>query len=86
VDAAAYDDDPERVGERLRRAAPGDWFVFETFAADGSLAIGVARGSPSPEAALIVYAGLSREVAAAAAGGLARWHRRQGRAIDGPRS
>jgi hypothetical protein len=80
-DAARDDDDPDRVRERLRGAAPGDWFVFETFAADGSLAVGVARGAPDPSAVLVVYEGLSEAVAADAAAGLARWHRSQGRRI-----
>jgi hypothetical protein len=47
-----YEDDPER--ERLRQAVSGDWFVFETFAADGSLAIGMNRGEPDPRLVLVV--------------------------------
>ena len=75
------DDDPDRVRERLRRTAPGDWFVFETFAADGSLAVGIAQGAPDPSLLLVVYEGLSEAAAKAAAQSLARWHRSQGRRI-----
>ena len=81
MDAAPYEDDPERVGERLRMTMPGHWFAFETFAADGSLAVGVDRGRPDPSLFLVVYEGLSEGVARAAAEGLARWHRGQGRDI-----
>jgi hypothetical protein len=70
--STVYQDDPERVREHLRRMATGDWFVFETFAADGSLAIGVA---------LVVYERLTKAVADAAAQGLAGWHHGQGRNI-----
>jgi hypothetical protein len=77
----SYDDDPDRVRDRLRDTAPGDWFVFETFAADGSLAVGVARGTPDPSLVLTVYRDLPESVARAAARGLARWHRSQGRDI-----
>lgn len=76
-----YEDDPQRVRERLRQAVSGDWFVFETFAADGSLAIGMNRGEPDPRLVLVVYEGLSQTVAEAAAYGLARWYHRQGRNI-----
>lgn len=80
----AYEDDPERVRDRLSRRPQGDWYVFETFAADGSLAVGVVRGAPDPAAVLIVHADLPEEIAEAAARGVARWHRRQGRAIAMP--
>lgn len=86
MDEAAYDDDPARVRDRLARPPRGDWFVFETFAANGSLAVGVTKGEPDPAAVLVVYADLPEEVAKAAARGLARWHRRQGRAIAMPSS
>jgi hypothetical protein len=79
MDGTPYDDDPERVREHLRRTTPGAWFVFETVAADGSLALGVARGTPEPTAHLVVYDGLTEPIALAAAEGLARWYRRTGR-------
>jgi hypothetical protein len=79
--STVYQDDPERVREHLRRMATGDWFVFETFAADGSLAIGVAQGIPDPSLVLVVYERLTKAVADAAAQGLARWHHGQGRNI-----
>ena len=76
-----YEDDPERVREHLRRTTPGDRFVFETFAADGLLAVGGVRGKPDPRLVLAVYEGLTEPVARAAAAGLARWYRGQGRNI-----
>ncbi len=60
-------DSPDRIQERLTETPPGDWFVFETFAADGSLAVGVAQGHPDPSVVLIVYQGLPEPVARAAA-------------------
>lgn len=76
-----YEDDPDRVRPLLRQTAPGHWYVFEIFAADGGLAVGLGQGTPDPTFVLVVYEGLSRPVAAAAARGLARWHRRRGRDI-----
>jgi hypothetical protein len=81
MDGTPYDDDPERVREHLLRTVPGDWFVFETFAADGSLAVGIAHGAPDPRQIMVVYESLSKTEAEAAAQGLARWHRAQGRNI-----
>ena len=57
---------------------PGRWCVFETIAADGSLAIGVAV-APDPSTVMIVYAHLSELVAKRGAAGLAAWYRAQGR-------
>lgn len=81
TDGTPSDGGPELVRQRLRLTAPGDWYVFETFAADGTRAIGVARGIPDPSICLVVYEGSSQPVAAAAAAGLARWHRDQGRDV-----
>ncbi len=81
MDRALYEDDPERVRERLRWTLPGDWFVFETVAADGSLAIGIVEGAPDPSLLLVVYERLSEAVAEEAAQGLARWYRGRGRDI-----
>lgn len=94
---ADYADDPERVRGRIAvgqarwsagdaadgELRPGDWVVFETFAADGTLAIGVARGEPTPGGPMVVYRGLSEALARIAAAGLAAWHRRRGRVIGG---
>jgi hypothetical protein len=79
MDEMLYEDDPELVRERLRRMLPGDWYVFEAFSADGSLAIGVARGTPDPSLVLVIYEGLSEAAAKAAANGLTRWKHSQGR-------
>jgi hypothetical protein len=76
-----YEDPPDRVRESLRDTPPGDWFVFETFAADGSLAVGIARGKPDPSLVLVIYQGLSESVARDAARRLTGWHRGQGRNI-----
>ncbi len=81
VDRTLYEDDSDLVRERLRRTMPGDWYVFETVSADGSLAVGVAQGTPNPNFVLVVYDGLSEAVAEAAARGLAQWYRSQGRNI-----
>lgn len=81
TDFLAYIDNPDRVKQRLQGEARGNWFVFETFAADGSLAIGIGRGKPDPTMQLVVYEGLSQEVAESAAQGLAQWYRDQGRNI-----
>lgn len=47
--------------------ACANWHVFETFVADGSLAIGVAQGTPDPSAVMIVREGLTRSAAYEAA-------------------
>lgn len=78
-DRILYEQDPELVRKRLRGAEPGDWYVFESFAADGSLTIGVARGTPDPGLLIVIYEGLTETVAKAAASGLSRWRLRQGR-------
>lgn len=79
IDANLYEVDPERVRDRLRDTAPGNRFVFKTFAADGSLSVGVARGRPDPSLVLVVVRDSTESVALAAARGPARWHRSQGR-------
>ena len=84
MDGDPYQNDPDRVRPLLRETPPGDWFVFETVAADGGLAVGLAQGPPDPGLVLVVYRGLTQPVAAAAARGLARWHRRHGRNIAQP--
>ena len=84
MDDAHLCDDPDRVRERLHSTPSGEWFVFETFAADGSLAVGAATGEPDPTAVQVVYAGLTRDVAEAAARGLARWRRDRGHRFPAP--
>ncbi len=79
MDRMLFEDDPELVREWLRGTAPGDWYVFEAFAADGSLTIGVARGTPDPGLVIVIYEGLAEAVAKTAASGLSRWKLRQGR-------
>ena len=90
-----YEDHPDRV--RLRIAAeqaaaltdetgsedarPGPWSVFETIAADGSLAVGVTVDAPGPGAVMVVYEHLSEAVAKRAAAGLVASHRSQGRTV-----
>lgn len=54
------------------------WYVFETFVADGTLAIGVAQGTPDPSTVMIVREGLTRGVAYEAAAHLAKRHRDHG--------
>lgn len=54
------------------------WYVFETFVADGSLAIDVAPGTPDPSAVMIVRGGLTRSAAYEAAARLATEHRTNG--------
>jgi hypothetical protein len=76
-----YNDDPERMRPQLARTVRGEWFVFETFAADGSLAVGIGRGTPDPTMQLVVYEGLSRTIAESAAEGLAQWYHDQSRDI-----
>lgn len=89
LDNDVFRDDPDRVRERLaiqegnQHLTPGDWYVFETISADGSLAIGVARGVPNPSSAMVVYERLSHPIALQAARGLADWYRNNGRDVDG---
>ena len=92
---AFYADHPDRVRRRIaaEQAAasvdaaaraedrPGRWCVFETIAADGSLAVGVTVDAPGPGAVMVVYECLSEAVAKRAAGGLVAWHRCQGRTV-----
>jgi hypothetical protein len=61
-----------------RSGGPATWYVFETFVADGSLAIGMAQGEPNPAMAMIVQAGLTRAAAQEVAARLAREHRARG--------
>jgi phage-related baseplate assembly protein len=91
IDGSFFRDDPERVRQRLsthpeRASVRGDWYVFETISADGSLAVGMAEGEPNPAAVIVVYEHLSHRAATLAAQSLAEWHRGNGRKIDGDRS
>lgn len=98
-DPRRYQDDPVRVRERIAadQAAclagterggpdmgPGDWYVFQSFSADGSLTIGVRQGQPDSAAVWPVYEGLSEPVARAAPRGLAAWYRGQQPNGEGP--
>lgn len=88
-------DDPDRVRRRIaadqaaalsdptanQAERPGRWSVFETIAADGSLAIGITAGAPDPSAVMVVYVGLAEPVAKRAAAGLAGWYRDHGRDV-----
>lgn len=73
---AAFVDDPERVLLLLESQPAGPWCVFETFAADGSLAIGISATPLPPGTLMVVYEGLTRNIAEQAAAGLHRWRRR----------
>lgn len=75
-----FDDDPERVRPLLASMPSGPWRVFETFAADGSLAIGISSTPLPPGSSMVVYEALTKDVAELAAAGLHRWRRR--RAVD----
>lgn len=59
-----------------------DWFVFETFGADGTLAIGVARGVPDPSMGMVIRDGLTRKAAGEVASRLAAEYRAAGRPLD----
>jgi len=61
---------------------PEDWFVFETFGADGTLAIGMARGTPDPSAGIVVRDGLTRKAANEVASRLATEHRAKGMLLE----
>ena len=61
---------------------PEDWFVFETFGADGTLAIGAARGTPDPSAGMVVRDGLTRRAACDEARRLAVEHRAKGMRLE----
>lgn len=61
---------------------PDDWFVFETFGADGTLAIGTARGTPDPSAGMVVRDGLTRRAANEVASRLATAHRAEGMPLE----
>jgi hypothetical protein len=61
---------------------PEDWFVFETLGADGTLAIGVARGVPDVSAVMVVRDGLTRRDASDVARRLAVERRESGRLPD----
>lgn len=60
---------------------PEDWFVFETLGADGSLAIGVAQGTPDPSAVMVVRDGLTRTAAQEFAARLAAAYWEAGRQL-----
>ena len=62
-------------------AEDGGWFVFETFAADGTLAVGVAAGRPDPSQVLVVHEGLSHAAAIEAVAAHARQRQREGRTL-----
>lgn len=72
---AKFIDDPERVRPLLESLPAGPWCVFETFAADGSLAIGISATLLPPGTLMVVYEGLTRNIAEQAAAGLHRWRR-----------
>ncbi len=81
-----FRDDPTNVRERLaatesRERHTGDWYVFETISADGSLAVGVWQGEPDPSRVMIVYENLAQRVATLAAQGLVDWYRERGRDV-----
>jgi len=59
-----------------------DWFVFETFDADGTLAIGVDRGPPDPSAGIVVRDGLTRKAANEVASRLATEYRAKGMPLE----
>ena len=85
-DAEFFRDDPTTVRERLAafdgpQSLVGDWFVFETISADGSLAIGIWQGRPDPSRVMIVYENLTERVATLAAQGLVDWYRERGREV-----
>lgn len=62
-------------GLRLPHTAP--WVVFETLAADGSLAIGISPWPLPANAAMVVYDGLTERDAEQVATGYHRWRLRQ---------
>lgn len=61
---------------------PRDWFVFETFGADGTLATGVARGTPEPSAGMVIATGLTRRAAHEVARRRVAEHREAGLTLD----
>lgn len=65
-------------------AEPDNWFVFETFGAGGTLAIGVAQGTPDPSAVMVVRDGLTRTAAYKVAARLAAEYQESGRLPDSP--
>lgn len=71
------DDDPDVVRAKLSTLPSGSWSVFETFAADGSLAIGITPSPLPPGTAIIVYDGLTKSDAERAATGYHRWRLRR---------
>ncbi len=86
LDADFFRDDPIIVRERLTKLPnweryTGDWTVFETISADGSLAIGIWQGTLDPSRVMIVYENLAERVATLAAQGLVDWYRERGREV-----
>lgn len=77
ADQSPFDDDPDWVRTTLKSTRSGPWFVFETFAADGSLAIGISSTTLPPGTVMVVYDGLTKGVAEQAAAGYHRWRLRQ---------
>ncbi len=86
LDANFFRDDPTNVRERLasmdgHERHTGDWYVFETISADGSLAVGIWQGPPDPSRVMIVYEKLTQRSATLAAQGLVDWYRERGRTV-----
>ena len=86
LDTDFFRDDPTNVRELLaslegRQDHHGDWCVFETISADGSLAIGIWQGRPDPSRVMIVYESLTQRLATLAAQGLVDWYRDRGRTV-----
>ncbi len=61
---------------------PEDWFVFETFGADGTIAIGAAQGTPDPSTGIVVRDGLTRKAANEVARRLATEYRAKGMPLE----
>ena len=61
-----------------RGETSGDWYVFETFAADGSFAIGIREGVHDPLEVMLVQDRLSRDEAIRIAKRHAADYRREG--------
>ncbi len=73
ADVNWLEDHPDRVRPKLKMLPSGSWSVFETLAANGSLAIGISPRPLPANAAMVVYEGLTRAVAEQAAAGYHRW-------------
>lgn len=70
-------DEPDQVRPKLKTLPSGSWSVYETFAADGSLSIGISPKLLPPGTAMVVYNGLTKTAAEQAAAGYHRWRLRQ---------